>query len=462
MRTSSLFLAFLFAGTCNVWAQESVVDADLLATEQSQQENRAALMAANQHSINQLDASEAFKKKEDTSTSTGEAPLFQEFSFIPMPVLASNPASGFMFGIAPSMSWLFGDKSSTSRSTLISTILYTTKKQILFFVKANVFTKDDSWNVLMDWRYFSTSQPTYGLGTGPSSSKLAYQNDPDGVNLGTIGFNDASMINGVKDNSQLMLFDYIRLHQTALKRIGDSRYFAGLGYHLDYHYNIDDQALDLEGDTVTLTSRYMYARDKGFELDKTVLSGVSFNALYDSRDNQNFPTSGRYAFASFRVNPKFLGSSKNSSTLWLEYRDYFNVSKDRPRHLIGIWTYGNFVTSGDVPYLDLPAVGWDQFGRSGRGFAQGRWRGEDLWYGEVEYRFPLQKNKDTFGGVLFCNATSASSRTNDIKLFEYVEPSAGFGVRIMLNKSAGTNLTLDYGFGSRGSHGFYLAVNEVF
>ncbi len=460
MKKFYILIGVLFASLQVTYAQTNEADNNIKLNQSNKQN---AMLAMSNSLLKDIDFVKKGKSETDVTQPDSEK-MFKQFSFIPMPVLASNPASGFMFGVAPSMSWLFGDQSTTSRSTLISTILYTTKKQFLVFVKSNVFLKDDSWNILIDWRYFATSQPTYGLGTGAKSSKLAYQTNPNLPNseFGSIEFNDASFINGVSGNSQLMDFDYIRLHQTALKRITDSRYFVGLGYHLDYHYNIDDKALDLEGDTVTYTSRYLYAIDKGFDLDKTVLSGLSFNALYDSRDNQNFPTSGRYAFANFRVNPKFLGSSKNSTTLWLEYRDYITINKARPRNLIGFWTYGNFVTSGDVPYLDLPSIGWDQFGRSGRGFAQGRWRGQDLWYAEAEYRFPLQKHKDLLGGVVFCNATTASSRDNNINLFEYVEPSAGIGLRVMLDKKAGTNLALDYAWGSRGSHGFYLSVNEVF
>ncbi len=389
--------------------------------------------------------------------------MFKQFSFIPLPVLASNPASGFIFGVAPSATWLFGNEATTSRSSVVSTISYTTKKQFMFFVKSNVFLKDDSWNLLGDWRYFITSQPTFGLGTGPSSSKLAY-NDYSEIPAQVYDipeFNDASFINGVED-AQLMKFNYLRIHQTALKRMADSRFFLGLGYHLDLHYKIDDQALVTNKDTVTITSRYAYARLKGFNLDKTVMSSVSLNALYDSRDNPINPTSGRYAYANLRISPEFIGSSANSSTLWLEYRDYLRLNQERPRHLIGFWTFGNFVTSGDVPYLNLPAIGWDQFGRSGRGYAQGRWRGEDLLYGELEYRFPLQKKKETFGGVVYANATTASSRTTNIGLFDYVEPAAGVGIRILLDKKAGTNLTLDYSFGKHGSHGFYLNVNEIF
>lgn len=464
MKQINLLFALLIATTCQLWAQEPPADA-LAVANQSQKENYAALVTASQQAIQNLNTG-AFAAPQAASTTSEEAKLFQEFSFIPLPVIASNPASGFMFGVAPSMSWLMGDKSTTSRSSVVSTILYTTKKQFMIFVKSNVFLTDDSWNLLGDWRYFATSQPTYGLGTGPSSSKLAYA-DPKGTISDAVAlipeFDDASMIDGV-DNAQLMKFNYLRIHQTFLKKVGDSRFFGGLGYHLDIHSKIDDQLLDTDASdgTIAITSRYAYAIDKGFNLNKTTLSGVSFNALYDSRDNPINPTSGRYAFVNLRVNPQFLGSSKNSTMLWMEYRDYFRLSQTRPRHLIGLWAYGNFVTSGDVPYLDLPAVGWDQFGRSGRGFAQGRWRGQDLCYFEAEYRFPLQKHKDKLSGVLFANATTASSRDNDISLFQYMEPAAGFGLRVLLNKNSGANLTLDYGFGSRGSQGFFLSVNEVF
>ncbi|MFV0505093.1 MAG: BamA/TamA family outer membrane protein [Bacteroidales bacterium] len=390
--------------------------------------------------------------------------LFRQLSFIPLPVLASSPANGFMFGVAPSLSWLFGDEATTSRSSMVSSLVYTTKKQFLFTAKSTVFSNDDSWTFLGDWRYFVTSQPTFGLGTGPNSSKLAY-NDFSGIEGNHIfnvpEFEDASFIDGLS-GGQFMKFNYFRFHQTALKRIEDTRFFAGIGYHLDYHSKIDDQALSLIGDTVTITSRYAYARTKDFDLDKTITSGVSFNALYDSRDSPINPYSGRYAYINFRVNPKFLGSDENSTSLWMEYRDYFNLSKKRPRHMLAFWTYGSFVTSGDLPYLDLPAVGWDQFGRSGRGFSQGRFRGEDLVYAELEYRVPLQKNKETLGAVFYTTFTTASSRTNNISLFDYVEPTAGAGLRIMLDKRARTNLTIDYAIGKYGSKGFYLNVNEAF
>ncbi|MCK5907749.1 MAG: hypothetical protein KAG37_09175, partial [Flavobacteriales bacterium] len=140
----------------------------------------------------------------------------------------------------------------------------------------------------------------------------------------------------------------------------------------------------------------------------------------------------------------------------------------------GVWAYGNFQTSGDLPYLDLPAIGWDQFGKSGRAYTQGRFRGQNLLYTEVEYRFRLagfKNNPNFLGAVVFANATTASRKEftddnnltyNGINMFQYVEPAVGFGLRFMVSKVTRSNLTLDYAWGMHGSHGFFLNFNESF
>lgn len=376
----------------------------------------------------------------------------KNLSIIPLPVIAYNPTTAWMFGLAPGVSWFMGDPSNTSISSGLGSVIYTTNKQWILTAKTNVFLDGDSWNLMGDWRYFITSQPTYGLGTGPQSGKP----------IGTGIENEDGLFSQPISTAQMMEFNYLRFHETVLKRIQNSRFFVGLGYHLDIHSKINDNLLDLDADPPILTSHYTYQILHGMSTEKYILSGISINGLYDSRDNAVNPYSGRYAFASLRINPSFLGSEKGSSILWLEYRDYLHLSQERPRHLIGFWTYGWFTTSGDVPYLDLPAVGWDQFGRSGRAYTQGRFRGEDLLYGEIEYRFPFQKAKETFGGVVFVNATTASNRNGEIDLFQYLDYAYGVGLRVMINKKSRANLSLDFAWGKYGASGFYLGLNEVF
>jgi hypothetical protein len=130
--------------------------------------------------------------------------------------------------------------------------------------------------------------------------------------------------------------------------------------------------------------------------------------------------------------------------------------------MLAFWAYGNFVTGGKVPYMFLPASGWDMFGRSARPYTMGRFRGEDLAYTEAEWRFPLQKTKEKFGAVLFINMSTASNRTGNVSLFHYPQLGYGGGLRYMLSEKNRVNISLDYGFGRNGASGLFLNLNEMF
>lgn len=212
--------------------------------------------------------------------------LIQDMAFVPLPVIAANPANGVMYGVAPSASWLMGPKNITSRSSMVSSIIYTTKKQLILTFKTSVFTENDNWMFMGDWRYFVTSQPTYGLGTGPQSARLV----ADGLE-----YDDGDFSTGILE-AQLMEFNFFRFHETALKRLDDTRFFAGVGYHLDVHSKINDQLLNLDTVPPSITSHYAYSETREIDPNGYTLSGVSINGLYDSRDNTINPYTGRYAF----------------------------------------------------------------------------------------------------------------------------------------------------------------------
>ncbi|WBL44292.1 BamA/TamA family outer membrane protein [Algoriphagus halophytocola] len=367
------------------------------------------------------------------------------FSILPLPAIAYNPANGWMFGVAAASSWYMGAPSTTHQSNLVFNFLYTTKKQWIISSKSNVFLADDQWNLIGDWRYFITSQPTFGLG---SSS-------PNELSMGLIGSDP------VLEGEQQMDFSLIKFYETILRRVGTSKFYIGLGYHLDIHQKIESytgETLDFEADF----SHDFYNEQFGFPTDKYTLSGVSLNGIMENRDIAVSPYERNYAMISYKINPEFLGSNQSSSTLLLDYRHYFTLNPRRKRHVLAAWVYGNFLISGDLPYMNLPALGWDMFGRTGRGYAQGRFRGEQMAYTELEYRFPLQKNKDLFGGTVFVNAASFSSKLDGEKLMNTINPGYGLGLRVMINKEKRTTITADYGFGQQGNSGFYLNINESF
>ncbi|MDC7232857.1 MAG: BamA/TamA family outer membrane protein [Spirochaetales bacterium] len=356
-----------------------------------------------------------------------------------VPFIGNAPATGFFGGVGLSTGIFLGDPSTTNMSSAITSVSYSTKNQLNFLLKSNMFTSQNQWNLVGDWRLFFSSQDTFGLGTGP-------QLDNDQA-LETMG--------------EGMDFNLVRFHETASRQIIPGLY-AGLGYHLDVYSNIRDNA-----STEDYTGFHQeYSLRNGYDPTGYMMSGVSANLYYDTRDNVANPYQGRYAMASYRVMPEWLGNDNNGSTLWLEYRDYLRLQKSNPRHMIGLWTYGHF-SYGTLPYMGLPSVGWDQMGRSGRGFAQGRFRGDHIYYAEIEYRFPIpfpwvKNNPDFLGGVLFTNVTTVADKHNGVDLFDYLEPAFGGGIRIMLQKESRANLNIDYAVRMDGTGALYININESF
>lgn len=395
----------------------------------------------------------SFGQDADSVSSSGEKNE-KKISIIPMPVIATNPTMGLIYGVAPGFNWVNGDPANTSMTSYLGQILYTTKNQLLIGLRGNQFTKEDRLLMMTDIRFQINSQPTYGLGTDPKYSNTVVDNPSYPPVDDELGKGPAEQ--------EMMYFNLFRVYQTFLKRHQDTRFFYGLGYHLDVMWNIDDKLLDLDASPPRETWHYKYQKEIGMPLDGYVQSGISFNASFDSRDNVANPYDGRYALAQFRTNPSFLGSTASSGQLWLEYRDYFTLNKERPRNLLAFWTYGWFVTGGKVPYMFLPATGWDMFGRSSRPHTMGRFRGEDLAYAELEWRFPLQQNKDRLGAVLFVNTATASSRTQDVKLFGHFGTGYGGGLRYMLSPKNRVNIALDYGRGINGASAIFLNLNEMF
>jgi outer membrane protein assembly factor BamA len=184
--------------------------------------------------------------------------------------------------------------------------------------------------------------------------------------------------------------------------------------------------------------------------------------LHDNRDNAINASKGYFAQLTYRLNPTFLGSTQASSTMYYEYRTYLKLS-NRAIHapLLAFWTWGQQLLSGNLPYLALPSITWDMYNRSGRGYIQGRIRGENFWYGEAEYRFPITKD-GLLGGVTFLNATSASNLALNQNLFDALAPGYGIGLRVKMSKQTNTNISIDYGRGKNGSGGIYFNLQETF
>jgi hypothetical protein len=373
----------------------------------------------------------------------------KKFMALVLPNISSNPSNGFLLGVGGTFGWYMGPRENTRVSSAPFTVAVTSKKQLITFVKSNIYTKENKLFLQGDWRFYIYSQPTYGLGTNaPDSGNLPneFHWEGQGGDLDSLAFP--------------MKFNYVKFSEIINMKIREN-FYAGIGYHFDYYYAINDEKLRLDTTPQLLTPHYYYSKKYNYDTTQYILSGLSANVVYDSRDNQANPYKGIYANINYRYNFKFLGSDQDASELWMEFRTYVGLSKKKPRNLIAFWAFGDFNLTGNLPYMTLPMLGGDQRARSGRGYVNGRYRGKNLVYGEVEWRFPIWPCSNIIGGVVFVNATTTDNPDRNVALFQYVQPAVGFGIRVMVNKHFRTNINLDFAIGSK-SQGFYFSGQETF
>lgn len=316
---------------------------------------------------------------------------------------------------------------------------YTTKKQLLINAKNSVLLRNNKIYLNGDYRLYLFSQSNYGLGTNIIPTE---RENPDFA-LESIG--------------QPMDYNYFKFHQSVSWEVREN-FYVGAGIDIDWYSSIKDKNLDVLNGAYTY--HYTYSQKYGFNDLEYFLNGFSLNLVYDSRDNQVNATRGTFANINYRINPDLFNDQQSSSVLYSEYRQFIPLSSKSSRYILGLWVYGQFLTSGKVPYLNLPAIGWDQRSRSGEGYTQGLFRGSNMIYLSTEFRFPITCN-ELLSGTVFTNFVTASNIDTNVRLFDYIQPAVGIGLRILIDKATRTNLIVDYAWG-RHSKGFYLNAGETF
>lgn len=379
-----------------------------------------------------------------------------ELMWFALPAFGVSPTVGVAYGLAGSAAIALGPPESTIVSSASASVMLTTKDQLLSSVKTVLVTSGNEWELLGDLRYYVYAEPTFGLGTGQTPVSGGF------------------VLNGIDTQAlpgeQPMRFQYVKVHETVFRQVSGPAY-AGLGFHLDAHGDIQDESLDLGASPPAVTSHYAYSKVEGFDPGHYRLSGFSLDFLWESRDHTLDPRRGLFLQLTYRVNPTWLGSTRPSSSAYVELRTYRPLSAENPRNVLAAWVIVDAVVTGAVPYLDLPAIGYDTRGRSGRAFAAGRFRGTALAYGEVEWRFPITGN-GLLGGVLFTNATTAARPAVDepslgysepgLRLFQTVKMAGGAGLRVLVDRQARMNVVADVAWGAGGSSGVYLSMGETF
>lgn len=338
-----------------------------------------------------------------------------------LPVSSPIPGGGKALITSTSAGFYLGSRRNTFLSNVLFLPYLNFKGRYSLGFRSNLYTNRNTWNILGDTRFSLYPEYIYNPeNDSPQKDKL------------------------------LVNYKYIRFYQTVLRRIRPN-FLAGIGYDLDYHMNINTV-----NDTIGLAKFTGYNYGTGTN-QNTVSSGITFNFLYDARNNPINP-SGVYANFIYRTNPSFLGNSANTwKSIYIDGRKYISFP-DRKRKIIALWSYVWTALNNNVPYLDLPAIGGDVYQRSGRGIQQNRYRGKSLWYIEGEYRRDISIN-GLLGYVIFANFNTITDPGT--KYLRGPHPAGGAGLRLKFNKRSDTNIAIDYGV-SKGYSSVYLNLGEVF
>lgn len=332
-----------------------------------------------------------------------------------IPAIGYTLSTGFVGLVSGNAAFHLSDPVSTNMSSVSTSFNYSQYRQITVPIQANIWTNNNNYNIIVDWRFFKYPQDTYGLGS-----------------------------QSLEADASKLVYSHLRLHQMIMRKVKGS-FYLGAGYMMDKRWNISEEG----------SNEDVFAYGLG---TRSMSSGILLSALFDNRTNSINPLSGFFANLRYRNNQKFLGSDSNWESLILEFRKYINFPANS-RNTLALWNLNWFTLNGKPPYLDLPSTSWDPTNNTGRGYIQGRFRSPQMLYFETEYRFAITQN-GLLGGVVFGNAQSFSNWPSN--RFDRIAPGGGLGLRVKVNKASRTNVGIDYGFGAKGSRGIFVNLGEVF
>ena len=234
-----------------------------------------------------------FKMDQNKIDSSRAKKKFQ-FSFIP--AAGNSAGGGRAIATAFNAAFYTGNEKTTSLSAITFSPWFTLNGKFVLPFRNLVWLPNDVLLWRGDTRFMIYTQDTWGLGGNTNP-----------------------------DQKVLLEYNYVRFYHSFLKRAGKTVLF-GAGYNLDYHFNTS-----LAEDTTFGVKVPVYDYENEFR-STTVSSGPVLNFLIDKRRNSINPPGGVYFAVDYRFNPKFLGSTFDWQSIWVDARKYFSFDKQPSKY----------------------------------------------------------------------------------------------------------------------------------
>ncbi|WDP85905.1 MAG: hypothetical protein HUN05_12805 [Desulfobacter sp.] len=175
-------------------------------------------------------------------------------------------------------------------------------------------------------------------------------------------------------------------------------------------------------------------------------NGLGLALQYDSRDNQNSPSSGQVFQLHNIAYRQSLGGETSFDAYHADYKFFLGHGKDHVLafHIQGRWSH------------NAPSSGYSSVGL--RGYVRGQYLAPHMTMMEIEERFSLNKKWGlvAFGGVA---GLYGNDRNRDQK--EDLFPAGGGGISYLLNDEKMVGRA-EYAIGKEGNQGFYMTFGQPF
>lgn len=325
-----------------------------------------------------------------------------------LPLVYYTPETKWVFGAGAVGSFKLANL-DTYESLITAGLAYSLRKQILTYASWRIFTPANKDLFIGEVGWYRYVYYFYGVGNDVAES------DQESYSA----------------KYPRVRFDYAR-------KISPNLYL-GIRYGFDSYdiYDLDPTGQLINGE---------FTGTQG-----GVVSGIGPLLVYDSRDNQLYPTNGNYAEVSFQQYAKYLGSDFKYNRVVVDLRNLFPIKDNQ----VFATNFYSELTSGGAPFFSLANMGGN---KRMRGLFEGKYRDQNSVILQGEYRY---KFLPRWGAAFFSGVGNVFSAENKFQ-FQNTKLTYGAGGRFQLTKKKKLNLRLDLAHSPREDLQFYFTFGEAF
>jgi hypothetical protein len=184
--------------------------------------------------------------------------------------------------------------------------------------------------------------------------------------------------------------------------------------------------------------------------ERRTYSSLGVSGEYDTRPSKTYPMSGFFCTARLRRYAEWLSSASEYTKMKIEVNRYMSLDTSSVLALRGCIE----AALGAVPFEAQTVVG---AGKDIRGYSNGKYRGDQVYSIQGEYRWNFAP---PFGAVGFLGFSLPVMQGEPVS-FSQILPGIGAGFRYMMVEEIHANVGVDVAVG-RDDWGLYFRIAEAF